>query len=121
MARNLSRERLRREQRVLPLDAIGLAIAERDVAEDPADTLAGTQAAARVRRALRLLPSRYREVIILCDLHDLAYADAALIVRSSVGAVRSRLHRGRRMLRLRLRRLERAAGRRPISPARCSV
>ena len=51
-----------------------------------------------VRRALAELPSRYRELILLCDLHDLSYADAAQIVGVSVPAVRSRLHRGRQRM-----------------------
>jgi DNA-directed RNA polymerase specialized sigma24 family protein len=33
---------------------------------------------------------RYREVVILCDLHELSYADVAAILRISIGGVRSR-------------------------------
>jgi RNA polymerase sigma-70 factor (ECF subfamily) len=121
VTRNVSRERLRRERRFLSLDTIGLRLDEHDVADDPIEGLASAQAAARVRRALSMLPSRYREVIILCDLHDLPYAEAAAVVRVSVAAVRSRLHRGRLMLKLCLLRLERAAEGRPAHPVRCSV
>jgi hypothetical protein len=44
-------------------------------------------------------PPRYREVIVLCDLHDLSHADAAAVIRASVLAVRSRSDRGRQWLR----------------------
>jgi RNA polymerase sigma-70 factor, ECF subfamily len=80
------------------------------------------QTAAHVQRALRSLPSRYREVIILCDLHGLAYAEAAVVVGSSVSAVRARLHRARHLLRRKLGRLlESAPGRQDSPVARSAV
>jgi RNA polymerase sigma-70 factor, ECF subfamily len=102
IARNLSRDRWRRGQRRLALQTIGL---ESRTPADPFELLERAQAAAQVHRALRGLPLRYREVIILCDLHGLAYAEAALVVRSSVSGVRARLHRARHLLRLKLGRL----------------
>ena len=65
----------------------------------PIDPVADAELAGLVRRALAELPSRYRELLLLCDVHDLSYADAAAIVGTSVPAVRSRLHRGRQQLR----------------------
>jgi RNA polymerase sigma-70 factor, ECF subfamily len=121
IARNLSRKRLQRERRFQPLDAIGLTQRSWDRGDDPVQRLGLAQAAARMRLALGSLPQRYREVIVLCDLHDLAYADAAAVVRASVGAVRWRLHRGRRLLRDRLRRMEEGATRQPASAARCAI
>jgi RNA polymerase sigma-70 factor, ECF subfamily len=121
IARNLSRRRLRRERRFQPLDAIGLGQLLRDRPDDPGQLLGRAQAAARMRLALASLPPQYREVIVLCDLHDFAYADAAAVVRTSIGAIRWRLHRGRRLLRDRLRRLERTATRQPAGAARCAV
>jgi RNA polymerase sigma-70 factor (ECF subfamily) len=120
IVRNLSRDRSRRAQRRLALEALGL---ERPrTTADPFDLLEGAQATAQVHRALRGLPLRYREVIILCDLHELAYAEAALVVRSSVSAVRARLHRARHLLRLKLGRLlEPAHGRRGSAAARSAV
>ena len=41
---------------------------------------------------------RYREAVVLCDLHEMAYADAAQALGCAVGTVRSRLHRGRALL-----------------------
>jgi RNA polymerase sigma-70 factor, ECF subfamily len=103
IARNLSRDRWRRAQRRLAFETIGLERCRS--ADDPYDLLERAQAAAQVQRALRGLPLRYREVIVLCDLHGLTYVDAALVVRSSVCGVRARLHRARRLLRQRLVRL----------------
>jgi len=51
-----------------------------------------------VRRAVLTLPLRYREAVVLCDLQELSYADAASAVSCAVGTVRSRLHRGRALL-----------------------
>ena len=62
----------------------------------------------RLRRAILTLPSRYREAIVLCDLQDVSYADAAATLGCPVGTVRSRLHRARAMLGERMRVAERA-------------
>lgn len=55
-----------------------------------------------LRRAIVALPVRYREAVVLCDLQELSYADAAVALRCAIGTVRSRLHRGRTMLARRL-------------------
>lgn len=52
--------------------------------------------------ALSSLKPEFREVVVLCDLDGMSYADAATVVRCPVGTVMSRLHRGRRALRSRL-------------------
>jgi RNA polymerase sigma-70 factor (ECF subfamily) len=114
IARNLSRDRWRRTQRRVALEAIGL---ERRTVDDPFDLIERAQTATQVHRALRGLPLRYREVIILCDLHGLAYAEAAQVVRSSVCGVRARLHRARHLLRQRLSRLLEPTQARRDSPA----
>ncbi|HEX2462540.1 MAG TPA: sigma-70 family RNA polymerase sigma factor [Vicinamibacterales bacterium] len=103
IARNLSRDQWRRTRRRLAFEALGLE--KRRTSEDPHNLLERAQAAAHVHCALRGLPVRYREVIVLCDLHGLAYAEAAHVVRSSVSGVRARLHRARQLLRRRLGRL----------------
>ena len=66
-----------------------------------------------MRRALAALPVTYREVIVLCDLQELSYADAAAALGCALGTVRSRLHRGRAMLAERLRGAPRAMARWP--------
>lgn len=53
---------------------------------------------ARVRKAVASLPENYREVVILCDLEEMSYEEAAQALECPVGTVRSRLHRGRAIL-----------------------
>jgi RNA polymerase sigma-70 factor, ECF subfamily len=48
--------------------------------------------------ALAALPHDFRDVVVLVDLGDFSYADAAQILDIPIGTVMSRLHRGRRML-----------------------
>ena len=48
--------------------------------------------------AIDLLPEEYRVVCTLYFLEDLSYEDTAGILECPVGTVRSRLHRGRKML-----------------------
>ncbi|HWZ33093.1 MAG TPA: RNA polymerase sigma factor [Bryobacteraceae bacterium] len=57
----------------------------------------------QVRRAVLSLPPTYREVVVLCDLQDVSYQDAADALDRPVGTVRSRLNRGRAMLAQKLR------------------
>jgi RNA polymerase sigma-70 factor (ECF subfamily) len=52
----------------------------------------------RVRQAVLSLPPNYREVVVLCDLQEMSYEEAAAALRCALGTVRSRLHRGRRLL-----------------------
>lgn len=52
-----------------------------------------------LRAALDELPALYREAIVLCDLEGLSYMEIADIQSTTIGTVRSRIHRGRRILR----------------------
>lgn len=52
----------------------------------------------RVRKAIASLPENYREAVILCDLEEMSYDEAASALGCPVGTVRSRLHRGRAIL-----------------------
>lgn len=51
-----------------------------------------------VRQAVSSLPAVYREVVVLCDLQEMDYRDAATALECPVGTVRSRLHRARTIL-----------------------
>ena len=53
---------------------------------------------ASVRKAIALLPVRYREAVVLCDLEGKSYEEAAGLLSCAVGTIRSRLHRGRELL-----------------------
>jgi RNA polymerase sigma-70 factor (ECF subfamily) len=57
----------------------------------------------RVRQAVLSLPPNYREVVVLCDLQEMSYEQAAAALRCALGTVRSRLHRGRSLLMDKLR------------------
>jgi RNA polymerase sigma-70 factor (ECF subfamily) len=52
-----------------------------------------------LQSALKELPEVYRKAIILCDIEELSYQEIAERQGTTVGTVRSRIHRGRRMLR----------------------
>lgn len=69
----------------------------------PGDDLLRRESIASVRKAVLALPERYREVVVLCDLQELSYAEAAEVLKCAVGTVRSRLHRARTLLIERLR------------------
>lgn len=71
--------------------------------QDPLAGLARRQHVAALRRALLALPVKYREAVVLCDLEELSYLDAAAALGCAIGTVRSRLHRGRALLARRLR------------------
>jgi len=51
-----------------------------------------------VRQAVLSLPSHFREVIVLCYLQEMNYADAAEVIDCPIGTVRSRLSRARSLL-----------------------
>ena len=56
-----------------------------------------------VEKALRELPEEFRTAIVLVDIEDVSYEDAAKIMECPMGTVRSRVSRGRRMLQVALR------------------
>lgn len=52
-----------------------------------------------VMSALNQLPEVYRTAITMCDLENLSYSEIAERQNTTIGTVRSRIHRGRRLLR----------------------
>jgi len=70
---------------------------------DLAGDVVRNRLAETVRDAVLALPVHYREAVVLCDLQELEYADAAEALGCAVGTVRSRLHRARTLLAERLR------------------
>ena len=60
-----------------------------------------------VRAAILELPEAFRSVVVLCDLEERSYAEAAEILEVPIGTVRSRLSRARTQLEQRLRKLVR--------------
>jgi RNA polymerase sigma-70 factor (ECF subfamily) len=66
--------------------------------EDLLDDLTRRETVEQVRCAVLSLPAAYREALVLCDLENTSYEDAAAALECPVGTVRSRLSRGRAML-----------------------
>ena len=60
----------------------------------------------RVRRALSALPGDYRKAVVLADVQGYSYEEIAQYVGCPVGTIRSRLHRGRQLLRQHLLKLQ---------------
>ena len=56
-----------------------------------------------VEEALKELPEEYRTAIVLVDIEELSYEEAAKVIGCPIGTVRSRISRGRRMLQVALR------------------
>ncbi|MBI5086605.1 MAG: RNA polymerase sigma factor [Acidobacteria bacterium] len=65
---------------------------------DPLEGMNREEQVEQVRQALRALPAHYREVVVLCDMEEMGYAEAAEALGVAVGTVRSRLHRARALL-----------------------
>jgi RNA polymerase sigma-70 factor, ECF subfamily len=68
------------------------------VGVDSSERYERAQLIEQVRRAVSSLPAIYREVVVLCELEEITYEDAAVALGCAVGTVRSRLHRGRALL-----------------------
>ncbi|HKH82050.1 MAG TPA: sigma-70 family RNA polymerase sigma factor [Gemmatimonadales bacterium] len=68
---------------------------------DPAAQLLDKLATERIVSAVNLLPEEYRAVSTLFFMDDLSYKEIARVLECPVGTVRSRLHRGRKMLQAR--------------------
>jgi RNA polymerase sigma-70 factor, ECF subfamily len=114
IARNCIRRCLERERLYVGLESEEHEENTADLLPDPCvpeDGLAGLgsrETVEQVRRAVLALPAAYREAVILCELHELAYVQAAEILGCPVGTVRSRLHRARELLAPRLKCLREA-------------
>jgi len=109
IARNQLRQRLARDRRLAPLAHDEESPDWQAAASEVLTELLRVERVEAVRRAVLSLPLRYREAVVLCDLQELSYADAADALSCAVGTVRSRLHRGRALLASKL-----SAGPRPV-------
>jgi RNA polymerase sigma-70 factor (ECF subfamily) len=98
IARNCARQRLDRDRPFQALEDEHESLRGDRPQTDPLGDLTRAEGIERVRRAVLNLPVRYREVVVLCDLQEMSYAEAADALECAVGTVRSRLHRGRQLL-----------------------
>ena len=106
VARNHVLRRLRVEHLLAPLgddsdDDVPLLHATTDLC--PLEDLTRAETIESVRKAILSLPSKYREVVVLCELQDISYGETAEILGCAIGTVRSRLHRARALLLTKLR------------------
>jgi RNA polymerase sigma factor (sigma-70 family) len=112
---NLFLDLVRRRQRIrfdaLPDDA-GERLASN--AAGPEQAYAHMHLDPEVQQALDALPADFRAAVVLCDLEGLSYEEIAATLGIKVGTVRSRIHRGRVLLREAL--AHRAPGTRPAEP-----
>ena len=111
IARNFMLRALERERPYLTVlddpagDYAGRVVAEDDIFSD----LAQNERLETLRRAVLALPPAYREVVVLCDLHERDYAEVASALGCAIGTIRSRLHRARALLAEKMRASERCA------------
>ena len=70
--------------------------------DTPLDRILKGEVAEQVRRAVAGLKPHYRDILILCELSELSYAEAAQVAGIDIGTVRSRLSRARAQLAQRL-------------------
>lgn len=77
-----------------------LGLHERE--SDPASSFLSRLETEQITKALEELPDEYRTVATLYFIEDLTYEEIAQILNVPLGTVRSRLHRGRKMLQKKL-------------------
>lgn len=73
-----------------------------DPDSDPQTILMNQTLEENLQLALNSLPTEFRIAVILADIEGLSYEEIAATMGCSLGTVRSRLHRGRKMLRKKL-------------------
>jgi RNA polymerase sigma-70 factor, ECF subfamily len=102
IARNLVRrsERWERKHETFPgddgLEKLSASLLPNSDALDGA--MIRNEVVERVQEAVGSLPDHYRQVVVLCDLCELSYAEAATRLQCAVGTVRSRLNRAHGLL-----------------------
>ena len=107
---NLNVDRGRRIQRTpqtQPLEESDYYLANKLASSAGEEVLEQDQVVERLSQdsivhALADIPSQFRDAVVLVDIGDFTYADAAEILDVPIGTVMSRLHRGRRALKQRL-------------------
>lgn len=102
IARNRVLKHLERIPREVPLeekneDGTGAGIVVED-SFTPAMWVERRERLERVRAAVQELPVEFRETVVLCELEEMSYQEAARVTGCPIGTIRSRLHRGRALL-----------------------
>lgn len=84
-------------------DSSGQGMAFPDSKPLPDEDLAAHEIGQKVADALRKIPARYREAVVLRDVEGLSYEEVGQILKIPGGTVRSRINRARLMLKERLK------------------
>jgi len=74
-----------------------------DPSDGPEDLVLSREMDSRIQSALGSMPEDFRLAVIYADIEGLSYEEIADAMSCSIGTVRSRLHRGRKLLRDRLK------------------
>jgi RNA polymerase sigma-70 factor, ECF subfamily len=106
---------------VMDSDSEETSLPQLAIEDDPLADLTHRESIEALRRAVTALPRRYREVVALCDLEEIDYADAAAALGCPIGTVRSRLHRARALLLEKLNKERPKPGLGALKPARCEI
>ncbi|OFX17756.1 MAG: hypothetical protein A2Z18_01875 [Armatimonadetes bacterium RBG_16_58_9] len=77
-----------------------------DTAAGPEEEVLSNEMDSRIQEALDTLPEAFRLTVIYADIEGFSYEEIAETTSTNIGTVRSRLHRGRRMLRSKLKKYE---------------
>jgi RNA polymerase sigma-70 factor (ECF subfamily) len=101
---NLHRDELRRQkgrfQEEIPEDNAPQEYGgSKPLAVDPVEDYMAEQLGGPLAKALSLLSTEQRQVIVLADIEEYSYQEISDIMGCSIGTVRSRLHRARALLR----------------------
>jgi len=96
------RRRTRRVEPVDPADIERYSVYEQLQETAPEGRFFDALVSDHVVDALRRLPEKFREAVVLSDMEGLSYAEAAEVLGVPVGTVKSRLFRGRRILQAQL-------------------
>ena len=112
IARNRVMKHLERQPREFPLEVRNEDGEAKvvDIADQrtPAHWAELRERRERVRSAVLSLPPEFRETVVLCELEEMSYEEAARVLECPIGTVRSRLHRGRALLLAKLEMLREA-------------
>ena len=75
------------------------SLAENDRQEDPETTVAQRSMDREVEEAFNALPDEFRSALLLIDVQELSYQEASQVLDVPVGTIKSRVSRGRSMMR----------------------
>lgn len=97
---NSSIDILRRNKRSIPTEDAGYAVA--DPAQGPEVLTESKETSNEVQKAVRALPKKYREPIMLYYFAELDYKKIAVLLQMNEGTLKSRMSRGRELIKKQL-------------------